>query len=91
MKPKNSEEMQVWMGLISPPGDTLVETLEFKGMSSTELGKQTGIPIEIINEIIQGNKAITLEIAMVFEQALDIPTRFWLEREKNYKKELGKC
>src|SRR5690554_6835351 len=89
MKIKSLDDIQLAKELISPPGDTLLETIEAKGISQTDLAKRTGRPIKTINEIIQGKTAITPETAIQLERALEIPASFWLERERNYKMELA--
>jgi HTH-type transcriptional regulator/antitoxin HigA len=89
MKLKTLEDTQLAKELISPPGDTLLETIEYKGISQTDLAKRMGRPIKTINEIIQGKAAITPETAIQLERALDIPAEFWMERERNYRLELA--
>ena len=37
-----------------PPGDTLAETLEERGMTQAELAKRVDRPLKTINEIIKG-------------------------------------
>jgi plasmid maintenance system antidote protein VapI len=37
---------------VSPPGETLLEVLEERGMSQAELAKRTGRPRKTISEII---------------------------------------
>jgi len=90
MKYSNLEEITDAKEMISPPGDTLAETLEFKGISQTELANSMNRPVETINEIIKGKTAITPKIALQLEHFLGIDAKFWLEREKNYRIELNK-
>ena len=75
---------------VSPPGDTLLETIEDLGMSQAELARRTGRPIKTINEIIQGKAAITPETALQFERVLDIPAHFWNNREQQYREALAR-
>lgn len=75
---------------VSPPGETLLETLETVGMTQTELAKRMGRPIKTINEIIQGKTAITAETALQLEQVLHIPASFWLKREQHYQEALAR-
>ncbi|MGY6521371.1 MAG: HigA family addiction module antitoxin [Mongoliitalea sp.] len=89
MKLRTLEDIQLAKEMISPPGDTLLETIEYKGISQTDLAKRMGRPIKTINEIIQGKAQITPETAIQLERALDIPASFWLERERNYRLELA--
>jgi len=69
----------------SPPGDTLLETLEARGMAQSELALRTGRPLKTINEIIKGKAAITPETALQFERVLGISATFWLNREQQYR------
>ena len=75
---------------VSPPGDTLLETLEVIGMTQAELATRMGRPKKTINEIIKGKTAITPETALQLELALDIPASFWNERERRYQEALAR-
>jgi HTH-type transcriptional regulator/antitoxin HigA len=75
---------------VSPPGETLSETLETIGMSQAELARRMGRPVKTINEIIQKKAAITAETALQLEQVLNIPASFWLQREQQYREALAR-
>ena len=66
------------------PGETLAETLEELGMSQAELAQRMGRPLQVINEIIQGKKAITAETALQLERATGVPANFWNSSQRNY-------
>lgn len=68
-----------------PPGETLAEALEERGMTQAELAKRIGRPVKTINEIVKGKTAITAETALQLEQAFGIPARFWNNLESNYR------
>ena len=70
---------------VTPPGWTLVDTLEYIGMPRTELAERIGYPVKTINEIIQGKGASTSDIAFQLEQVLDIDASFWLKGEQHYR------
>lgn len=86
---KSKEEIKVAKQMISPPGDTLAETLDLKGISQPTLAMRMGRPVKTINEIIKGKTAIMPETAIQLERVLGIEAAFWLEREKNYRLELA--
>jgi len=86
---KNLKEIQIARQLISPPGDTLAETMELKGISQPILAMRMNRPLKTINEIIKAKTAITPETAIQLELVLGIEAKFWLEREKNYRLELA--
>jgi HTH-type transcriptional regulator / antitoxin HigA len=75
---------------VSPPGETLLDILEERGMSQSELAERTGRPKKTISEIINGKAAITPDTALQLERVLAVPARFWNEREKNYQEFLAK-
>lgn len=76
--------------IVSPPGETLSETLETIGMSQAELARRMGRPMKTINEIIQGKATITAETALQLEQVLNIPASFWLKREQQYREAIAR-
>ncbi|MDD5287854.1 MAG: HigA family addiction module antitoxin [Dehalococcoidales bacterium] len=68
-----------------PPGEHLAEEIEARGISQKELAKRMGRPINAINEIIHGKKAITAETALQLEGVMpEIPARFWLNLETDF-------
>jgi HTH-type transcriptional regulator / antitoxin HigA len=75
---------------VSPPGETLLETLETIGMSQAELARRMERPVKTINEIIQKKAAITAETALQLEQVLHIPASFWLKLEQHYRETLAR-
>ncbi|MBP9892999.1 MAG: helix-turn-helix domain-containing protein [Planctomycetes bacterium] len=75
---------------VSPPGETLLETLEMHGLSQAELAVRTGRPKQAINEIINGKKEITAETALQLENVLGVPAHFWLAREQNFRESLAR-
>ncbi len=74
--------------LISPPGDTIQEHIDFIGMSQAELAERMGRPKEKINDIIKGREPISTATAFQLEKVLGIPVSFWLNRENTYRREL---
>lgn len=74
---------------VSPPGETLLETLEALGMSQAELALRTGKSKKNINEIIQGKAPIATDTALQLERVLGIPASFWNNRERAYRESLA--
>jgi addiction module HigA family antidote len=75
---------------VSPPGETLLETLDALGMSQADLAARTGRPRKTINEIIKGKAAITAETALQLERVLGVPASFWINRERQYQESLAR-
>jgi len=68
-----------------PPGEYLAEEIAARGISQKELARRMGRPLNPINEIINGKKAITAETALQLEEVMpEIPARFWLNLETDY-------
>ena len=71
--------------LAVPPGETLADEIAARGMSQTELTARLGRPVQVVDEIIHGNKAITDGTALRLEEVLGIPAAFWINLERNYR------
>jgi HTH-type transcriptional regulator / antitoxin HigA len=67
-----------------PPGDFLKEELEARGWTQTDLAEILGRPIQVINEIIVGKKAITPETAKGLAGAFGTSAQYWLNLETAY-------
>ncbi len=76
---------------VSPPGETLQETLDALGMTQAELAERTGRSPKTINEIIKGKAPITPEMALQFERVLGVPASFWMNFERNYRESLARA
>lgn len=75
---------------VSPPGETLRDVLEERGVSQADLALRMGRPQKTISEIINGKAAITPDTALGFELVLGIPAAFWLTRESAYREFLAR-
>lgn len=67
------------------PGEVLLEALEERGMSQSELARRMGRPIKTINEIVNGKAAITPDTALQLELTLGISAGFWNGLESAYR------
>src|SRR3954471_19802324 len=75
---------------VSPPGDTLADLLEERGMSQAELALRLGRPRKTVNEIVRGKAAIEPETALQLESVLGTPASFWMAREASYREWLAR-
>ena len=75
-------ELQDW---VSVPGETILDMLEERGWSQSELAERTGYTLIHISQLIEGNASITDEIALKLERALGSTAGFWLHREAQYR------
>jgi addiction module HigA family antidote len=76
--------------LLSPPGDTIAETLEHIKMSQVELAMRMGKTPSKINDLISGKEPITTNTALQLEKVLGIDAKFWLNREMLYREKLSR-
>jgi addiction module HigA family antidote len=67
------------------PGEILLEALQDRGMTQSELAHRMARPPKTINEIIKGKAAITAETAIQLERALGISARFWTGLEAMFR------
>ena len=76
---------EVHSDLAIPPGETLADEIAARGMTQTELAARLGRPVHVVNEIIQGKKAITDDTALGLAKVLGIPAAFWINLEQHYR------
>lgn len=81
-------DLQLQKKLLSPPGDTIQETIEAYNMSQAELAERMGRPKEKLNDIIKGREPITPKTSLLLERVLGIPVSFWMNREREYREEI---
>ena len=86
---RNRKDIAIAREVISCPGDTLAEHLEYTGMSQAELAERMGRPKKTINEIIRGKAQITPETALQLERVVGISATFWLKKEQHYRLRLA--
>ncbi|MFD2824534.1 HigA family addiction module antitoxin [Lacinutrix iliipiscaria] len=81
-------DLQLKRTLLSCPGDSIQEHIDFIGMSQAELAERLGRSIPKLNELIKGKAPITKETATKLEYVLGVSANFWLNLERNYQDEL---
>jgi len=73
-----------------PPGETLRELMDAKGMSNADLAIRTGLAKKTITQIVTGQGPITLDTASKLELVFGVPARFWNSRELAYRETLAR-
>jgi HTH-type transcriptional regulator / antitoxin HigA len=66
------------------PGVTLAEELGARAMTQKALADAMDRPVQVVNEIVNGKKAIIAVTALQLEQVLDISARFWMNLQTDY-------
>lgn len=72
----------------SPPGYTMVDLLEERSLSLSEFADSIGYSADFVNELANGNSAITTEIAHRLERVLGVSASFWMNRESQYREDI---
>jgi len=85
-----SGNIKIHRELLTKPGDTIIETLEFLSMSQVELAERMGKTPAKVNDLISGKAPITVNTAMQLEKVLGIDMQFWLNREMQYREKLAR-
>ena len=85
-----SKNLEIERELLSKPGDTILETLEFLKMTQAEFAERIGKTPGKVNDLISGKAPITVNTALQLEKVLGIDTQFWLNREANYREKLAR-
>ena len=79
-----STEPKVWPDVAIPPGEMLEEELEFRGISVAEFAVRLGLPVRRFRELLAGRRPITADIALAFEQHLEIDAQMWMNLQTDY-------
>lgn len=75
---------------VSPPGWSLEELLEERGLSQAELARQTGFTPKHVNGVVKGRARISPDFALALERVLGTPADFWLVRDAHYQLHLAR-
>lgn len=81
---------QYYPQTVSHPGMTLAEILAEKDMGAKEFAVRTGKPEKTISDVLNGRSGITIEMGILFEQVLKIPSHFWINRQRAYDEYLAR-
>ncbi len=73
-----------------PPGETLKEFMESRGMTQRELAVRTGLTVQTLNRIFKGEQPITYETANRLELATNLPAHMWNNLEMQFQEQLAK-
>ena len=76
--------------IVTPPGATIKEQLDDRGMSQKELASCMAVSDEYVNHLINGEVQLTPDVANRLEIVLGIPASFWNNLEAIYREKLIK-
>ena len=70
------------------PGATIREQLEYRGMTQREFAARMGLSDKHVSRLINGEVALTPEVALKLEYVLGVPASFWNNLEAIYREKL---
>lgn len=76
--------------IATPPGASIKEQLEMRGMSLKEFAFRMGLPEKHVSRLINGDVQLTKETACQLEMVLGLPSHFWINLEAIYREKLAK-
>ncbi|MDE6287311.1 MAG: HigA family addiction module antidote protein [Muribaculaceae bacterium] len=71
------------------PGEMIKDEIEYRGISQKALAKEIGIPASVLNEVLNGKRAVSTEYALLLEAALGIEADLWLRLQSDYNKQIA--
>lgn len=74
-------------GSLIHPGEMIKDEIEYRGISQSALAKEIGISPSVLNEVLNGKRAVTTEYALLLEAALGIEADIWLRLQSDYNKQ----
>ena len=77
--------------IATPPGSTIKEQLENRGMSQKEFASRMGMSEKHISHLINGEVQLTFDTANRLEMVLGLPAKFWNNLEAIYRDKLVKA
>ena len=66
------------------PGEVLKDELEFRGISQRGLSKEIGISYSVFNEVLNGKRTLSPELALMMEAALGVDAAPLLAMQNEY-------
>lgn len=73
-----------------PPGATIREQLEQRGMPQKEFAQRMGYSEKHISNLINGKVELTTEVALRLETVLGLPMKFWQSLEAQFRESLAR-
>ena len=71
------------------PGEVLKDELEYRGISQRSLAREMGISYSVLNEVLNGKRALNIELALMMEAALGVDAAPLLAMQNEYDMQMG--
>jgi addiction module HigA family antidote len=66
------------------PGELLKEEIEYRGISQKKFAAQIGVQYTMLNEVLNGKRAMNVQFAMLVEASLGIDAELWMQMQIRY-------
>jgi HTH-type transcriptional regulator/antitoxin HigA len=73
-----------------PPGATIREQLDLRGMAQKEFSLRMGMSEKHISRLINGKVELTPDVALRLESVLGMPAKFWNNLESIYREQIAR-
>lgn len=73
---------------VSPHGDTIQDVIEERDWTLAQLSEALGYSPQFINQLLNGEAIITKDIALNLARVIGSTSKFWLNREAQYRFQL---
>lgn len=89
-KPDNMIANNLTPFIPTHPGEMIKDEIEYRGISQRKLAETTGIAYSVLNEVLNGKRAMTTDYALLIGKALDIDAEFLIRMQAKYEIDLAK-
>ncbi len=72
------------------PGEVIKDELEYRGISQRKLAEATGIAYSVLNEVLNGKRALSTDYALLTGKAMDIDAEFLIRMQTDYDMQTAK-
>lgn len=69
------------------PGEVLADELAVLHASPMQLAHELGVSLELISELLAGQRAMTNDLAGRLEQWLSVEAAFWMNLQRSYERD----
>lgn len=76
--------------IATPPGATIKEQLEDRGMDQKEFALRMDMSEKHISRLINGDVRLTTDVALRLEYVLGVPAQFWIDLESRYQEKCAR-
>ncbi|CAN5635076.1 hypothetical protein BH11ARM2_BH11ARM2_28390 [soil metagenome] len=81
----NGREESYDFPMAFPPGATIAEELEARGISENDFAEMIEETPAFVSDLLAGNQALTADVALRLEAALQVSALSWLNMEARYR------